>query len=63
MQHRSSVPREISGAAVSIACSVGYAPSMFAFILYGSMLDQSQGIEGKKLVFLTMIAFAVKGFL
>ncbi|MEF2094754.1 hypothetical protein V3595_08795 [Bacillus sp. CFBP9009] len=58
-----SGPVEISGAAVSIACLVGYAPSMFAFILYGSMLDRSPGIEGKRLVFLKMIAFAVKGFI
>lgn len=36
---------------------------MFVFILYKSMLDRSPGIEGKRLVFLTMIAFAVKGFI
>lgn len=54
---------EKSGAAVSIACLVGYAHSMFAFILYGSMLDQSPGIEGKRLVFLTMMEFAVKAFI
>ncbi|MBT2666684.1 MFS transporter [Bacillus sp. ISL-4] len=57
------IPREISGAAVSIACLVGYAPSMFAFILYGSMLDRSPGMEGYRHVFLTMIAFAVIGFI
>ncbi|AMM91464.1 membrane protein [Peribacillus simplex] len=57
------IPREISGAAVSIACLVGYAPSMFAFTLYGSMLDRSPGMEGYRHVFLTMIAFAVIGLL
>ncbi|WP_404321685.1 MFS transporter [Cytobacillus firmus] len=57
------IPREISGAAVSIACLVGYAPSMFAFTLYGSMLDRSPGMEGYRHVFLTMIAFAVIGFI
>ncbi|WP_197216034.1 MFS transporter [Cytobacillus firmus] len=57
------IPREISGAAVSIACLVGYAPSIFAFTLYGSMLDRSPGMEGYRHVFLTMIAFAVIGFI
>jgi hypothetical protein len=46
-----SGPVEKSGSAVSIACLVGYATFMFAFILYGSMLNQSLGIEGKRLVF------------
>lgn len=58
-----SGPVEKSGTAVSIACLVGYATFMFAFILYGSMLNQSLGIEGKRLVFLTMIALGVKGFI
>lgn len=58
-----SEPVEKSGAAVSIACLVGYAPSMFGFILHGSMFDRSPGIEGKRLVFLTMIALGVKGFI
>ncbi|MDR6998467.1 MFS transporter [Neobacillus niacini] len=57
------VPKEISGAAVSIACLVGYAPSMFAFTLYGSMLDRSPGITGYRHVFLTMLGFAVIGFI
>lgn len=36
---------------------------MFAFILYGSMLDRSPGMEGYRHVFLTMIAFAIIGFI
>lgn len=36
---------------------------MFAFILYGSMLDRSPGIKGYRHVFLTMIAFSVIGFI
>lgn len=57
------IPREISGAAVSIACLVGYFPSMFAFTLYGNMLDRTPGIDGYKHVFMTMIGFAAVGFL
>lgn len=41
-----SGPVEISCATVSIACLVGYAPSMFVFILYGSMLGRSPAIKG-----------------
>ncbi|WP_440604485.1 MFS transporter [Bacillus sp. GB_SG_008] len=57
------IPREISGASVSIACLIGYAPSMFAFSLYGSMLDRTPGMDGYKHVFLTMIAFSVLGLI
>ena len=38
-----NIPKEISGAAVSVACLVGYSPSMFAFTLYGSILDKYPG--------------------
>ncbi|MCP1125705.1 MFS transporter [Bacillus sp. AFS018417] len=57
------IPREISGSSVSIACLIGYAPSMFAFSLYGSMLDRTPGMDGYKHVFLTMIAFSVLGLI
>lgn len=55
------VPREISGAAMSIGSLIGYFPSTFAFTLYGSMLDKNPGMAGYKNVFLTMIGFAVMG--
>ncbi|QBD88366.1 MFS transporter [Clostridium tetani] len=56
------VPREISGAAMSIACVLGYSPSMFAYAIYGSMLDRAPGLQGYKHVFMTMIAFSILGF-
>jgi sugar phosphate permease len=55
------VPRELTGAAMSIGSLIGYAPSMFAFTLYGSMLDKTPGIQGYRHVFMTMIGFAVMG--
>ena len=55
------VPRHISGAAMSIACIFGYAPQMFAFTLYGSMLDAHPGMTGYRMVFMTMIGFAIIG--
>lgn len=57
------VPREMSGAAMSIGSLIGYAPSMFAYTLYGSMLDKTPGLQGYKHVFMTMIGFAVLGIL
>lgn len=56
------VPREISGAAMSIACVLGYSPSMFTYAIYGSMLDRAPGLQGYKHVFMTMIAFSILGF-
>ncbi len=57
------VPRHISGAAMSIACIFGYCPQMFAFTLYGSMLDRNPGMAGYRMVFSTMVGFAVLGVL
>ena len=55
------VPRHISGAAMSIACIFGYSPQMFAFALYGNMLDRHPGMAGYRMVFMTMIGFAIVG--
>lgn len=56
------VPREVSGAAMSICSLIGYMPSMFAFTLYGNLLDRAPGIAGYKHVFMCMTGFAVMGF-
>lgn len=55
------VPRNISGAAMSIACVFGYSPQMFAFYIYGSILDKNPGLAGYKKVFLIMVGFALAG--
>lgn len=52
------VPRNISGAAMSIACILGYAPQMFTFALYGSILDRYPGMTGYRYVFMLMMMFA-----
>ena len=56
------IPRDISGAAMSIVCILGYSPNVFAFTLYGSILDKYPGMEGYRYVFLTMAGFAALGF-
>ena len=57
------VPKEISGAAMSIACILGYSPQMFAFTLYGSILDKFPGILGFRIVFSFMVGFSLLGIL
>ena len=57
------IPDQISGSAVVIACLVGYAPSIFAFTMYGSILDAAPGMAGYRYVFMIMIAFALMGFI
>ncbi|WP_153732153.1 MFS transporter [Sporosarcina obsidiansis] len=56
------IPEKISGAAVSVACLVGYFPSIFAFTMYGSVLDHNPGMSGYRIVFMIMIAFSIIGF-
>lgn len=57
------MPREISGAAMSIACIFGYSPQLFCFALYGFIIDTYEGILGYKIVFSIMGFFALCGIL
>lgn len=58
-----NISDDISGAAMSIGSFIGYAPGMFCFSLYGSVLDNNPGLSGYKMVFMMMIGFAVVGFI
>lgn len=55
------IPEEISGTAFGVACLIGYAPGMFAFLIYGAILDANPGAAGFHLVFLIMAVLAVVG--
>ncbi|NLP63197.1 MFS transporter [Paraburkholderia sacchari] len=55
------IPNEISGAAFGVACLIGYAPGMFAFMIYGAMLDAYPGVTGYHYVFGSMTAMALIG--
>ncbi len=57
------VPREMTGAAMSLGSFVGYAPSMFCYSIYGNILDKTPGLDGYKHVFMLMAAFAIIGFI
>ncbi|MBO0477652.1 MFS transporter [Vagococcus sp. DIV0080] len=58
-----NIPKEVSGAAISLACLIGYAPSIFSFALYGAVIDAFGGMAGYRVVFLIMSGFAVVGFI
>lgn len=55
--------REFAGSAMAFGCIIGYMPSMFAYTLYGSLLDNFSGIQGYNYVFSVMVAFSLLGFI
>lgn len=56
-------PRQYAGSAMAFGCIVGYMPSMFAYALYGSLLDNFEGIQGYNYVFSIMVTFSLLGFI
>lgn len=48
---------------MAFGCIIGYMPSMFAYTLYGSLLDNFAGIKGYNYIFSVMVAFSLLGFL
>ncbi len=57
------VPRRITGAAMSLGSFIGYLPGAFMGIIYGRQLDLNPGLEGYKLVFITMGVISVCGII
>ena len=55
-------PRQYAGSAMAFGCIIGYMPAMFAYTLYGWILDNFKGITGYNYVFSVMIAFSLSGF-
>ena len=58
-----SVPREITGSAMSMASFIGYLPGAFMYAVYGGILDSFSGLSGYRIVFIMMTVFAVCGVL
>ena len=58
-----SVPREITGSAMSMASFIGYLPGAFMYAVYGGILDSFSGLSGYRIVFIIMTVFAVCGVL
>ena len=57
------IPSNITGSAFGLGCLIGYAPGMFAYMVYGAILDAYPGQQGYTYVFGLMAALAVIGFL
>lgn len=55
------VPKEITGAAMSLSSLVIYLPNSFAYLMYGNILDRYSGMAGFRIVFCIMIGWAVVG--
>lgn len=53
----------ITGSAFGIGCLIGYAPGMFAYVIYGSILDHFPGQQGYDYVFALMSILALIGFM
>ena len=57
------IPPHITGSAFGIGCLIGYAPGMFAYVIYGSILDHFPGEQGYNYVFSLMSVLALIGFM
>ncbi|MFZ5959516.1 MFS transporter [Pseudomonas knackmussii] len=55
------IPSRITGSAFGIGCLIGYAPGMFAYLIYGSLLDHFPGEQGYTYVFSLMSVLALIG--
>ncbi len=56
------IPQHITGSAFGIGCLIGYAPGMFAYVIYGAILDHFPAQQGYNYVFTLMSLLAVVGF-
>jgi hypothetical protein len=57
------IPAHITGSAFGIGCLIGYAPGMFAYVIYGAILDHFPGQQGYNYVFSLMSLLAIVGFM
>lgn len=57
------VPREYTGAAMSLGSFIGYLPGAFIGIIYGNILDRNPGMTGYQIIFGVTAVFAVLGLI
>lgn len=55
------VPAEMSAAAMSIAAFIGYSPSLWAYPLYGYIIDTFGGEKAYTLIFMVLFVLAIVG--
>ncbi|WP_281744378.1 MFS transporter [Thermanaerovibrio acidaminovorans] len=56
------IPNHLAGAAYGAISLVGYLPDTFIYSYFGNLLDRYPGIQGYRLIFLSLIALAAIGF-
>lgn len=57
------MPKEISGAAMSVAAFIGYSPMFWAYATYGYMMDNYEPVSAYTRIFSIQLTFAVVGFI
>lgn len=57
------IPKERVGSALALVCLVGYSANIFAYTMYGALLDSNPGIAGYNYVFLVMIGTLTMAFI
>lgn len=57
------VPKQLTGAAMSLGSFIGYLPGAFITIIYGGILDSTPGIAGYKKIFILMAIMAAVGII
>ena len=57
------VPPRFSGSVIAVAAFIIYLPSAFAYLLWGLILDNYNGITGYKYLFATLTVVAAIGAL
>jgi sugar phosphate permease len=50
------IPKERAGSAMALVCLVGYSANIYAYVMYGKIIDKFSGMEGYNYVFIVMIA-------
>jgi len=49
------IPKERAGSAMALVCLVGYSANIYAYVMYGKIIDRFSGMQGYNYVFIVMI--------
>lgn len=55
------VPREMSATAMSVASAIGYSPMMWAYPVYGKIIDSFDAQKAYQIIFTVVIGMAIAG--
>lgn len=56
------IPIARAGSAMALICLIGYSANIYAYVMYGKLLDMFPGIDGFNYVFILMIFFLSVSF-